>query len=64
VIDSQGGGQIKDLASVQRGGPMLKLWTNFYSIFNVTFNQGSRARGGPTSATRSRSAGWRSTTCC
>jgi hypothetical protein len=38
VIDSQGGGQIKDLASIQRGGPMLKLWTNFYSFFNVTWN--------------------------
>lgn len=38
VIDSQGGGQIKDLASVQRGGPLLKLWTNFYSYFNVTYN--------------------------
>lgn len=38
VIDSQGGGQIKDLAAVQRGGPMLKLWTNFYSFFNTTYN--------------------------
>lgn len=39
VLDSQGGGQIKDLAQVQRGGPMLKLWTNFYSFFNVVYNQ-------------------------
>jgi hypothetical protein len=38
VLESQGGGQIKDLARVQRGGPLLKLWTNFYSYFNVTFN--------------------------
>jgi hypothetical protein len=38
VLDSQGGGQVKDLADVQRGGPMLKLWTNFYSYFNVTYN--------------------------
>ncbi len=38
VLDSQGGGQMKDLASIQRGGPMLKLWTNFYSYFNVTYN--------------------------
>jgi hypothetical protein len=38
VIDSQGSGQIKDLAAVQRGGPLLKLWTNFYSYFNVTYN--------------------------
>lgn len=38
VIDSQGGGSIKDLAAIQRGGPLLKLWTNFYSYFNTTFN--------------------------
>jgi hypothetical protein len=38
VIDSQGGGQIKDLAEIQRGGPMKKLFTNFYSYFNVTYN--------------------------
>lgn len=38
VIDSQGGGQIKDLAQIQRGSPLLKLWTNFYSYFNVTMN--------------------------
>lgn len=38
VLDAQGGGQIKDLAGIQRGGPLLKLWTNFYSYFNVTWN--------------------------
>lgn len=38
VKDSQGGGQIMDLAAVQRGSPYLKLFTNFYSYFNVTFN--------------------------
>jgi hypothetical protein len=39
VLDSQGGGQIKDLAQVQRGGPLLKVWTNFYSYFNVVVGQ-------------------------
>lgn len=39
VIDSQGGGQIKDLASVQRGHPAAKLFTNFYSYFSVVYNQ-------------------------
>jgi hypothetical protein len=39
VLDSQGGGQVKDLAGVQRGGSMLRLWTTFYSFFNVTYNQ-------------------------
>ncbi len=38
VLDSQGGGQIKDMSAVQRGGPAQKLWTNFYSYFNTTFN--------------------------
>ena len=38
VIDAQGSGHIKDLAQVQRGGPLLKLWTNFMSYFQVTFN--------------------------
>jgi len=38
VIDSQGGGQTKDLARIQRGGPLQKLWTNFYSFFSVTLN--------------------------
>ncbi|SDH22751.1 hypothetical protein [Propionivibrio dicarboxylicus] len=40
VIDAQGGGQVKDLAQIQRGGPALKLFTNFYSFFNVAYNLG------------------------
>jgi hypothetical protein len=36
VIDSHGSGMTKDLARVQRGGPLLKLWTNFYSFFAKT----------------------------
>ena len=39
VRDSQGGGQIGDLAEIQRGGVWLKLWTNFYSFFNIGYNQ-------------------------
>jgi hypothetical protein len=38
VLDAQGGGQIKDLAAIQRGSPLLKLFTNFYSFFNTTYN--------------------------
>jgi hypothetical protein len=38
VIDSQGSGHIKDLAGIQRGGPLMKLWTNFYSYFSATMN--------------------------
>lgn len=35
VLDSQGGGQTKDLAELQRKHPML---TMFYSYFNTTYN--------------------------
>lgn len=45
VLDAQGGGQIKDLAAIQRGGPMLKLFTNFYSFFNTTYNLTGEAVG-------------------
>ncbi len=38
VRDAQGGGQVQDLARVQRGSPALKLFTNFYSFFNVVYN--------------------------
>jgi hypothetical protein len=38
VIDTQSGGQIKDLASIQRGSPLQKLFTNFYSYFSATYN--------------------------
>lgn len=38
VIDTQGGGQIKDLARIQRGNEFKKLWTNFYSFFSTTYN--------------------------
>ena len=38
VIDSQGSGHIKDLAHVQRGSPIKKLFTNFMSYFQTTFN--------------------------
>jgi hypothetical protein len=38
VLDAQSGGQVKDLAGIQRGSPMLKLWTTFYGFFNATYN--------------------------
>lgn len=43
VLDSQGGGQVKDLAEVQQGSPIWKLFTNFYSYFNVTWNRNVEA---------------------
>lgn len=40
VIDAQGGGQLKDVAAIERGGPALKLFTVFYSFMNTAFNLG------------------------
>jgi hypothetical protein len=45
VIDAQGSGQIKDLAGVQRGSPAWRLFTNFYSFFNTTYNLTREAVG-------------------
>lgn len=43
VLDSQGAGTIKDMAAVQRGSPIFKLFTNFYSYFNTTYNLNAEA---------------------
>jgi hypothetical protein len=49
VIDSQGGGEIKDLSAIERGGPAQKLFTTFYSFMNTSFNLGHlSARTGST----------------
>ena len=41
VIASQGGGQIKDLAAIQRGPEMAKLFTVFYGYFSTAYNLGA-----------------------
>lgn len=38
VIDSQGSGMVKDLAKIERGGQLQKLFTVFYSYMNTQFN--------------------------
>jgi len=38
VIDSQGGGMLKDLSAIERGGPIQKLFTVFYSFMNTNLN--------------------------
>jgi len=38
VKDTQSSGMIGDLAKIQRGGPLSKLFTNFYSYFSATYN--------------------------
>lgn len=40
VIDSQGGGQTKDLAAIERGTSTQKLFTVFYSFMNTALNIG------------------------
>lgn len=42
VLDSQGGGQIKDLAKVQRGGPVARAFMTFASYGVTTFNAAQR----------------------
>lgn len=38
VIDSQGGGMLKDLSKIERGGALSKLFTVFYSYMNTVYN--------------------------
>jgi len=45
VLDSQGGDQIKDMAGVQRGRPLVRAWLMFYSYGNMLLNQNMRAVG-------------------
>lgn len=40
VIDSQGGGQTKDLSAIEAGGPLAKTMTTFYSFMNTALNLG------------------------
>ncbi|MEN9707755.1 MAG: Bordetella virus, partial [Pseudomonadota bacterium] len=40
VIDTQGGGMLKDLSRIERGGAGMKLFTVFYSYMNTQFNIG------------------------
>ena len=42
VLDSQGGGQVKDLAQIQRGGPYARLFMTFYSYGNTVLNATAR----------------------
>jgi hypothetical protein len=38
VRDTQGSGLISDLSAIERGGPMMKLFTVFYSYMNTVYN--------------------------
>ena len=41
VLDTQGGGQTKDLSWVERGDEVRKLFTVFYSYMNTALNMGA-----------------------
>ena len=41
VLDTQGGGQEKDLSALERGGATTKLFTVFYSYMNTALNMGA-----------------------
>ena len=41
VIDSQGGGETKDLSAIERGGPAQRLFTVYYSFMNTALNMGA-----------------------
>lgn len=41
VLDTQGGGQAKDLSALERGGATAKLFTVFYSYMNTALNMGA-----------------------
>lgn len=44
VIDSQASGMMKDLAGIQKGGPMKKMFTTFYSFFSTTYNLAAESK--------------------
>lgn len=52
VIDSQGGGQLKDLAAIERGPAGLKLFTVFYGFMNTALNLGVAQGMSPSSAAK------------
>ena len=52
VIDSQGGGQTKDLSAIERGPQALKLFTTFYSFMNTALNLGVASKMTPRSRAR------------
>lgn len=52
VIDSQGGGEVKDLSAIERGGPTQKLFTVFYSFFNTQLNLAVANQKSPASIAR------------
>jgi hypothetical protein len=45
VLDSQGGGAIKDMARVERGHPVVRAFLLFYSYGNMMLNATTRALG-------------------
>ncbi|MEQ0776185.1 hypothetical protein ABLT15_28160 [Paraburkholderia tropica] len=45
VRDSQGSGLLADQPEIMRGGPIIKLFTTFYSALNAQYNLLAKAKG-------------------
>jgi len=55
VIDSQGGGETKDLSAIERGGPAQRLFTVFYNFMGTALNLGiSKTMSADTPAKRAK----------
>jgi hypothetical protein len=58
VIDAQGGGEIYQLAGIQRGSPLLKLFTNFISYAVTTWNLAASRTAGTNFRNPGQAAAW------
>lgn len=58
VLDAQGGGQVKDLAGVQRGNELKRALSMFYSYFSATWNMASESTARTNFRKPAQVAGW------
>lgn len=58
VLDAQGGGQVKDLAGVQRGNELKRALSMFYSYFSATWNMASESTARTSFRKPAQVAGW------
>jgi hypothetical protein len=58
VIDAQGAGEIYQLAGIQRGSPLLKVFTNFISYAVTTWNLASSRTAGTNFRNPGQAAAW------
>ena len=58
VLDAQGGGQVKDLAGVQRGNELKSALSMFYSYFSATWNLAAESTARTNFRKPAQVAGW------